>query len=198
MFLKKLGCRVHGYHTDAGILLLRLAVALPFVYAGWFKLNNLEMANGMMAGIGLPNGSGLVIGLIELLGGIALILGTHVQVAGILLAAIMVGAIAFVKGKMGYAQGYQLDLILLLGALALVKFGAGEWSLDAKKGACSCADDGCCGGGACGEQEECCGSGACGEACETEEMMAMCDDNGVCAVVTPEKEGACCDHEHKA
>ena len=33
MFMKKLGCRVHGYSPDLGRLALRLAVAIPFVYA---------------------------------------------------------------------------------------------------------------------------------------------------------------------
>ena len=210
MFMKKLGCRVHGCSPDYGRLALRLAVAIPFVYAGWFKLANADMVSGMMASFGFPGWSGPLLGLIEVVGGIALVLGTYVQVVSCVFIVIMLAAIYLVTGKMGFATGYQLNVILILGLIALAKLGAGAKSLDAKNGACSCMsvplgkgddrgscgdDDACCDG--MGNKEECCGSGACGsDKCEmpeeADDHVVVVEDGEIVAVEEAH------DHEHQA
>lgn len=173
MFLHKLGCRVHGCHPDLGRLVLRLALGAVFVVHGWMKLSDLGMANGFLTKLGMPNGTGALVGAVEFFGGLAVIAGIWVPVAATLLALVMVGAIALVKGKMGFVGGYEFDLTLLLAALAVAKLGAGRFSLDARLGACSC-------GG--------CPKGGC---CKAREVVAVCDaDSGDCVV--SEKQDSCC------
>jgi putative oxidoreductase len=162
-------CCKGGMHPQIGLVLLRLAVALPFLYAGWWKLANAGMANGMFVGFGFPNGFGTLIGLVEVIGGIMLVLGAYVAIVSYVLIAVMVAAIYLVTGKMGFATGYQINVILILALLALAKLGAGEKSVDAKRGMGGIVAD-CCGGG-CGEA---CGDGACGP------MEGGCCDSGMC------------------
>lgn len=183
-----LGCRVHGSHPDLGRLFLRLSLGLVFVAHGWMKLSDVAMANAFMEKLGMPTGTGAIIGLVELLGGLAVLVGSYVHVASILLALVMVGAIVLVKGKMGYVGGFEFDLSLLLSALALAKLGAGGFSVDAKRGGCSCGsgcgplDKGCCGSGACG-------SGAC-EMPERDEHLVVVEEGEIVAVEEPRREQA--------
>lgn len=112
-----------------GLLLIRLAVGGVFLAHGVAKVLSLDMTVSFFMTIGLPAILAYVVTAIELLGGLAILLGVGTQIAGILVALVMVGAIFTVKGKMGFLGGYELDLTLLLAALSLAVAGPGRYTM---------------------------------------------------------------------
>ncbi|MEI6346078.1 MAG: DoxX family protein [bacterium] len=152
-------------NQNAGLLVLRLAVAIPFIVHGYAKLH----AHGdfvtifTQIGIVAPAFMAWFVGLVEFVGGILVLLGIFVRTASALLAIVMIVAIATYHGKLGYAimgNGYEYALTLALASLALVFTGAGEYvparlaKLEAKCcAACSKCCGGSCEGSACGCEE---------------------------------------------
>ena len=120
-------------HSDWGLLALRLAIGIIFVYHGWSKWS-MDGLSPIMT----------ILKFAEPLGGIALILGVLTQLAGIGLSIIMIGAI-YMKATgfgqqtlnlsstfspSGYA-GWEFDLVILAGCIVLLLMGAGKVSIDA-------------------------------------------------------------------
>lgn len=156
MMLKKLCCTKN---MSLGLLALRLAVGIPFVAHGWSKLAAMEQTGAFFVSLGMPAFMGGVIGVLELVSGLALVLGMGTMIAGYVLAAIMLVAILLVKGKMGYLGGFEFDLTLLLAAVAVANLGCGSHSACAMmkgKMASMKTGGGCCGMNA---KESCCGEG---------------------------------------
>jgi len=118
-------------HQDAGLLLIRLALGVPFVAHGWQKLAGMEQTVGFFSMLGVPAPMAWLVALVEVIGGLAIIVGFGVKWAAYLLAVIMFFAILLVKGKMGFLGGYELELILFLLALGVAFLGSGSCSLDA-------------------------------------------------------------------
>ncbi|WP_067462347.1 DoxX family protein [Actinomadura macra] len=123
---------------DAGLLIGRLALGVVFIAHGWQKLNDVGHAGvtAMFDGLGIPmpGVAATFSTWVELIGGIALIAGVLLPVAGLLLVADMAGAFWYVhmdKGLFVDKGGYEL--VLALGALALLLAlaGGGRFSVDA-------------------------------------------------------------------
>ncbi len=123
---------------DAALLSLRLIVAAIFLYAGYVKLpfwsSTPEGMTAIMASLMK------LLAIAEPLGALALILGFLTRAAASCLSIIMVGAIfvtQFVLG-VGFATptgpGWNFPLAILAGCFVLATFGAGRWSIDAKRG----------------------------------------------------------------
>ena len=74
----------------------------------------------------------VVLGLVELLAGIGIILGFYTQLAALLLAIIMLGAIFVkkMKWRVSFAAmdktGWEFDLILLAANIAILLTGGGS------------------------------------------------------------------------
>ena len=84
-------------------------------------------------GFPLPGAAAIFAALVELVGGILLIVGFLVPLVGLLVAIDMIGALVFVHAPNGVfvdAGGYEL--VLVIGALGVVLagLGAGAYSLD--------------------------------------------------------------------
>ncbi len=106
--------------------LIRVVFGLIFVIHGVAKLQmGLENVSGFFASMGLPGFFAYVVAYLELIGGIAVMLGLGTRVFAALFALLMAGATLKVKlagGLLGNGQGagYELDLALLLIALHLI------------------------------------------------------------------------------
>jgi putative oxidoreductase len=122
---------------NTALLVMRLVVAAIFLYAGSAKWPFWSTPPEGMSGVMLNLTKFLSI--VEPLGGVALIVGFLTRWAAAGLGIIMVGAVYFVRVTMkaGFftsPQGTGLDynLLILAGCIALVAFGAGRWSVDAR------------------------------------------------------------------
>lgn len=122
---------------EMGLLILRVVLGITFLLHGVAKF---QMGLGNVAGwfesIGILSFLGYVVAFIELLGGIALIVGLGTRVFSALLAIVMAGAIFTSKLSIGFigaeAAGYELDVALLAMAAVLVISGSQLLSLDNK------------------------------------------------------------------
>ena len=119
-----------------GVLPLRLVLGLVFVAHGAQKLFGFGLAGtaGFLGSLGIPLPAVAAAGLIavELLGGVALILGAWTRIVAALLAADMLVAILTVHLRGGFfvPDGVEFVLTLLGGCLTLVGLGAGPCSVD--------------------------------------------------------------------
>ncbi|WP_413376755.1 DoxX family protein [Alkalihalobacillus sp. 1P02AB] len=121
---------------EMGTLFLRLVLGLIFFVHGFVKFQDgIENTAGWFDSIGLPGFLALVVALVELIGGLALILGLFSRVVSGLLALIMVGAIVKVKLAAGFLgngemTGYEFDLALLAMAVFIAMNGSKALALD--------------------------------------------------------------------
>ncbi|MGH7446285.1 MAG: DoxX family protein [Longimicrobiales bacterium] len=121
---------------NAGLTLLRVVTGLIFAMHGWQKLFQfgLEGVTSGFAemGVPLPAITAPGVSLLELVGGIALIVGLLTRVFSALLAIDMIGAILIVHLAAGFflPEGYEFALIMFAASAALALMGAGAWSVD--------------------------------------------------------------------
>ncbi|MBI4139194.1 DoxX family protein [Candidatus Uhrbacteria bacterium] len=118
-------------NPDLGLLLVRLGLGSIFIYHGWLKVQNIAGTTMFFESLGLNVFFVYLVMLVELLGGIAMVLGVLVEYAGWLLAINMLFAILLVKLPKGWA-GIEFELILLLSAAAVALSGAGSYALGMK------------------------------------------------------------------
>ena len=120
----------------------RLLLALLFLPAGFGKLTGFAGTVGYIASVGLPLpqvGAVLAI-VVEILGGIALIIGFQTRLAALALAAFtLVATVIFhaywaVPAEQQFVQQLMFfkNIAVVGGLLTLAAWGAGRWSLDAR------------------------------------------------------------------
>lgn len=121
-------------YADWGVLLLRVIFGLIFLIHGWPKLKNLKGTQAWFDSVGFKPGVfwGTLVALLEVFGGLLLIVGFLTQIISILLA-IQMFVITIWKIKIGqkFVSGYELDLILLGVAIAFMLNGGATYALDA-------------------------------------------------------------------
>ena len=136
--------------TDSGpgsvlILLGRILLSIMFILAGFGKLTAIGGTAGYFGSLGLPlpTVTAVVVGLVELLGGLAVLVGFQTRIAAYLLAAFSI--VAGYLGHYGqggedavlvtmHSQAFMKDLAIAGGFLVLAIHGAGSLSLDARGG----------------------------------------------------------------
>jgi putative oxidoreductase len=122
----------------------RFLLALMFVMSGFGKLTNADGTAQFMASGGLPNmpSLALLVGLFEVVAGIALIVGFKTRWAALALAIFTAAASLMFHAywSMPADQQYMQQLMFMKnvavvgGMLAVAAFGAGAWSVDAARG----------------------------------------------------------------
>lgn len=116
--------------NEIGTFLLRIMLGLVFLANGISKFQGgIENTAGWFDSIGIPGFLAYIVAAIELVGGIALILGIGTRVVSLLFGLIMLGAIFTVKLPDGFLNGYVYDLVLLVIAVHLVLNGSKLYSL---------------------------------------------------------------------
>ncbi len=117
----------------AGLLVLRVALGLIFFSHGYPKLAHYGSGmQGFFVQHGLPGYFVYISGVLEVFGGILLVLGLFTRAAALLLAIEMGVAIWKVHSAGGYlaVHNYEFPLAMLAGSFALATVGAGVLSLD--------------------------------------------------------------------
>lgn len=121
---------------EVSSLILRLVLGISFFIHGLSKFQG-GIANiaGWFDSIGLPGFMAYVVAIIEVAGGIAMVVGLGTRLVAILFTLVMLGAIFTVKlsvGFMGNGQmaGYELDLAFLAMAVFIAINGAKAYALD--------------------------------------------------------------------
>lgn len=120
-------------------VVLRVVVGIIMAAHGWQKLSGgpAGFGEGMLGdnlGLPAPVLLGWVVTLVELVGGILLVLGALTRIAALPLIGVLLGAVLLVKLEVGLiaeeGAGAELDLALLAGLVAIVLLGPGRPSVD--------------------------------------------------------------------
>ena len=127
--------------ADLAMTIIRVIVGIAFFAHGWQKVFTFgfEGTGGFFGSLGIPAAGffAIVVSLLELLGGLALILGIGTRIVGLLLAIDMLVALLVVHLPNGFfvsENGYELVLILGAASLAFAITGASSISLDNRLG----------------------------------------------------------------
>ncbi|NWQ43761.1 DoxX family protein [Bacillus sp. EB106-08-02-XG196] len=121
---------------EASTLILRLVLGVTFFIHGLVKFQGgIENIVGWFDSIGLPGVLAYAVALLEMVGGLALLVGFGSRIVSALLVLLMLGAI--VKGKLavgflgnGQGAGWELDLALLVIALFIAINDSKMFALD--------------------------------------------------------------------
>lgn len=123
---------------DLALVILRIVMGLTMFLHGWQKLTAAGFGGvgDMFAGMGAPLAgvTGPLTLLVELVGGVLIVLGLGTRIVGAAYALVMLGALFVVHLSAGFfvgEGGYELVLLLAGIGAALAVAGPGAWSLDA-------------------------------------------------------------------
>lgn len=121
---------------EVSTLILRLVLGISFFVHGLVKFQGgMENTVGWFDSIGLPGFLAYGVALVEVVGGIALILGLFTRIVSFIFVLLMVGAVIKVKlaaGFLGNGQsaGYELDLAFMAMAVSIAITGSKAYALD--------------------------------------------------------------------
>lgn len=122
---------------DTALLVLRTVVGATFVAHGAQKIVQFGLPNIIdsfgKSGIPYPEIVGPLVAYVELIGGVALIIGLLTRVFAFALACDMIGAVVFVHLRSGFflPNGMEFALVMFAALFALILTGAGGVSFDA-------------------------------------------------------------------
>ncbi len=126
--------RLLPLNPDLALLILRVVLGIIMIYHGWPKLTDLGGTIEGMAGMGIPVPAVAAIfaTVAEVVGGLLMVLGAFTDIAGLMFAIDMLGAITFVHAKNGFSVakgGMEWPLLLLAAALAIALAGPGKYAV---------------------------------------------------------------------
>ncbi|WP_378943351.1 DoxX family protein [Mesorhizobium sp. ANAO-SY3R2] len=127
-----------GAGGPALVLLGRVLLSVIFILAGYAKLTAIGGTAGWFASLGLPmpTATTVVVGLVELLGGLAILVGFQARIAALVLAVFTLAATAI--AHLDFADQIQVmflqkNLAIAGGLFVLAAFGAGALSVDGRR-----------------------------------------------------------------
>jgi len=137
---------VFGTYASWSHLVVRIVLGIVFFAHGsqktfgWFGGPGLSATIGGFRQMNIPPAATALAAFIECFGGLALIVGFLARPAALGLIAVMLVAIAKVRGKNGFflnfyltpgkGHGYEFNLVLIAMALSIFIGGAGVLSID--------------------------------------------------------------------
>ncbi|MBS7548370.1 DoxX family protein [Dietzia sp. Marseille-Q0999] len=120
------------------MLITRVILGVVLIAHGWekFAINGIEGTGAFFDSIGIPGATAAaaVVGVIELVGGILLILGLLTPLVAVLVVVVMIGAFFTVHAGSGvYVSNNGWELVAVVGLAAAVfgLVGPGRYSVDA-------------------------------------------------------------------
>jgi putative oxidoreductase len=113
-----------------GSLPIRIVAGITFVAHGLPKFENIAGTQGFFGSIGLPPELALPVGLLEVIGGIFLLVGVVTRISAALLIIDMIGAIVLVRLPDGFVDGYELESLLIAISVSLLITGPGRISVE--------------------------------------------------------------------
>lgn len=125
--------------TDVGLLILRVTVGLIFLTHGWPKLmNGAAETAGFFGQLGIPApaATAWLITLLEVAGGVALIVGAFVSIVAVLFVVHMATGIFLVHLSNGWyvigggQGGAEFNVLLIAALVTLLLAGSGRPALD--------------------------------------------------------------------
>ncbi|TKT69169.1 DoxX family protein [Aquamicrobium sp. LC103] len=126
-------------NSPALILAGRVLLSILFIIAGFGKLTAISGTAGWFGSLGIPMPTvvTVVVGLLELFGGLAILVGFQTRLAAIALAVFTIAASLI--AHLDFADQmqsllFQKNLSITGGLLILAAVGAGAFSIDAKRG----------------------------------------------------------------
>ena len=121
--------KIFAPYRDYSPFVLRLFVGIVFLVHGSLKLfGGLEGFTEFLLGYGIPFAEIMApaVAAVEFFGGLAILLGTGTRIASFLLTGVTVVAMIIVTLPMGFPGGYDINLALLGGLVALLLAGPGK------------------------------------------------------------------------
>jgi putative oxidoreductase len=124
--------------VDMGILILRIAVGVVMVAHGVPKLfwKRKVFNKKWREEYGFPLGSVILTGIVQVAGGLAILVGVFTSLSALILALNMVVAVYVSMWKHGEpflstpeGKGWDVNFLLIGALTALIFFGDGTWSL---------------------------------------------------------------------
>jgi len=111
---------------------IRIMAGIAFILHGLPKFANLEGTQGFFASVGIPANMAMAIGLLEVIGGVLLIVGLITRITAILFIIEMIGAVLIVKSDNGFMGqgGFEVDLLLMFISISLLLSGPGRMSIE--------------------------------------------------------------------
>ena len=108
---------------------LRVVVGVFFIVHSQMKFGS--GFGGFLSSIGLPAEMGILIGLLELIGGALLVVGVLTRISSSIIAIDMLGAIVYVKKAKSFSGmgGVELELLSFIILLSIIVLGPGRVSL---------------------------------------------------------------------
>ncbi|MER5176327.1 MAG: DoxX family protein [Candidatus Nitrosocosmicus sp.] len=120
--------RIHSFAP----LPIRIIAGIAFIIHGLSKLSNVHGTQGFFGSLGLPPELALPISLLEIIGGVVLLLGLLTRIASILFVIEMMSTTFVIKFSHGFSGpgGFEVDLLLLSIVISLLISGPGRVSIE--------------------------------------------------------------------
>lgn len=104
--------------TSTSILLIRIMLGATMLLHGIAKFSDMNGTTEFFVGLGLPAFMPVIIAVIEVMGGIFMIIGLLVPLVSLGFVAILGSAIFMLKSGTGFVGGFELELLLIVMAIA--------------------------------------------------------------------------------
>jgi putative oxidoreductase len=122
------GASRYFYKRSFGLLLLRLVLGFIFLTHGWQKVEHIAQIEQFFGMLGFWPWVAYFIGWLEVLGGIALILGVATRLFGLLFGVEMLVAVLLIGPAHGFAS-VEFELLLAVASIAIALMGSGKYSV---------------------------------------------------------------------
>ncbi len=117
--------------NELSFFIIRLVLGLTFFAHGLIKFQDgIHNTENFFNSLGIFDWLAYPVAILELVGGILVILGLGTRIISTLFSLLMAGAIITVKFDQGFIGGYEFDLLLLAVSLFFVVNNSQSISLD--------------------------------------------------------------------